>query len=298
MNIKDRIAEKAEVVNSVLEEYLLKEEGLQKTILEAVNYSLLAGGKRIRPMLMKETYEMFGGTGDVIKPFMAAMEMIHTYSLVHDDLPAMDNDEYRRGKKTTHAVYGETMGILAGDALLNLAFETATTAFDIEPQNLNIGKALQVLAKKAGVYGMIGGQVVDIESEAMEQEKITKERLDYIHRNKTAALLEASMMIGAILAGASAENVKKIEAIATKVGLAFQIQDDILDIISSFEELGKPIGSDVKNQKVTYVTFEGLDKSKQDVEDLSREAILLLKELPQKDDYLEALIIYLVSRRN
>lgn len=298
MNIKDRIAEKADAVNSVLEEYLLKEEGLQKTILEAVNYSLLAGGKRIRPMLMKETYEMFGGTGDVIKPFMAAMEMIHTYSLVHDDLPAMDNDEYRRGKKTTHAVYGETMGILAGDALLNLAFETATTAFDIEPQNLNIGKALQVLAKKAGVYGMIGGQVVDIESEAMEQEKITKERLDYIHRNKTAALLEASMMIGAILAGASAENVKKIEAIATKVGLAFQIQDDILDIISSFEELGKPIGSDVKNQKVTYVTFEGLDKSKQDVEDLSREAILLLKELPQKDDYLEALIIYLVSRRN
>ena len=145
MNIKNRIAEKTEVVNSILEEYLLKEEGLQKTILEAVNYSLLAGGKRLRPMLMKETYEMFGGTGDVIKPFMAAMEMIHTYSLVHDDLPAMDNDEYRRGKKTTHAVYGEAMGILAGDALLNLAFETATTAFDIEPQNLNIGKALQVL---------------------------------------------------------------------------------------------------------------------------------------------------------
>lgn len=298
MSIKDRIAEKAEAVNSVLEEYLLKEEGLQKTILEAINYSLLAGGKRIRPMLMKETYEMFGGTGDVIKPFMAAMEMIHTYSLVHDDLPAMDNDEYRRGKKTTHAVYGETMGILAGDALLNLAFETATTAFDVEPQNPNIGKALQVLAKKAGVYGMIGGQVVDIESEAMEVGKITKERLDYIHRNKTAALLESSMMIGAILAGASIDEVKKIEVIATKVGLAFQIQDDILDVTSSFEELGKPIGSDAKNQKVTYVTFEGLDKSKQDVEDLSKEAILLLKELPQKDDYLEQLILYLVSRRN
>ncbi len=298
MNMKDRIAEKAEAVNSVLEEYLLKEEGLQKTILEAINYSLLAGGKRIRPMLMKETYEMFGGTGDVIKPFMAAMEMIHTYSLVHDDLPAMDNDEYRRGKKTTHAVYGETMGILAGDALLNLAFETATTAFDVEPQNPNIGKALQVLAKKAGVYGMIGGQVVDIESEAMEVGKITKERLDYIHRNKTAALLESSMMIGAILAGASIDEVKKIEVIATKVGLAFQIQDDILDVTSSFEELGKPIGSDAKNQKVTYVTFEGLDKSKQDVEDLSKEAILLLKELPQKDDYLEQLILYLVSRRN
>ena len=298
MNIKNRIAEKAEVVNHILEEYLLKEEGLQKTILEAVNYSLLAGGKRLRPMLMKETYEMFGGTGDVIKPFMAAMEMIHTYSLVHDDLPAMDNDEYRRGKKTTPAVYGEAMGILAGDALLNLAFETATTAFDIEPQNLNIGKALQVLSKKAGVYGMIGGQVVDMESEAMSCDEITKERLNYIHLNKTAALLEASMMIGAILAGASAEYVKKMEEIARKVGLAFQIQDDILDITSSFEELGKPIGSDEKNQKVTYITFEGLDKSKQDVEDLSKEAILLLKELPQKDDYLEQLILYLVSRRN
>lgn len=298
MNIKNRIAEKTEVVNSILEEYLLKEEGLQKTILEAVNYSLLAGGKRLRPMLMKETYEMFGGTGDVIKPFMTAMEMIHTYSLVHDDLPAMDNDEYRRGKKTTHAVYGEAMGILAGDALLNLAFETATTAFDIESQNLNIGKALQVLSKKAGVYGMIGGQVVDMESEAMSCDEITKERLNYIHLNKTAALLEASMMIGAILAGASAEYVKKLEEIARKVGLAFQIQDDILDVTSSFEELGKPIGSDEKNQKVTYITFEGLDKSKQDVEDLSKEAILLLKELPQKDDYLEQLILYLVNRRN
>ena len=298
MNSKDRIAEKANDVNRVLEQYLLKEEGLQKTILEAVNYSLLAGGKRIRPMLMRETYEMFGGTGSVIFPFMAAMEMIHTYSLVHDDLPAMDNDEYRRGKKTTHAVYGETMGILAGDALLNLAFETAVTAFDIEPQNLNIGKALQVLAKKAGIYGMIGGQVVDIESEKMDAKTITKERLDYIHRNKTAALLEASMMIGAILAGASTEEVKKTEEIATKVGLAFQIQDDILDVISSFEELGKPIGSDAKNQKVTYVTFEGLDKAKQDVEDLSKEAIFLLKELPQKDDYLEQLILYLVSRRS
>lgn len=298
MNIKNRIAEKTEVVNSILEEYLLKEEGLQKTILEAVNYSLLAGGKRLRPMLMKETYEMFGGTGDVIKPFMTAMEMIHTYSLVHDDLPAMDNDEYRRGKKTTHAIYGEAMGILAGDALLNLAFETATTAFDIESQNLNIGKALQVLSKKAGVYGMIGGQVVDMESEAMSCDEITKERLNYIHLNKTAALLEASMMIGAILAGASAEYVKKLEEIARKVGLAFQIQDDILDVTSSFEELGKPIGSDEKNQKVTYITFEGLDKSKQDVEDLSKEAILLLKELPQKDDYLEQLILYLVNRRN
>ena len=298
MDIKQQMKQKVEDINHILEKYLPKEEGMQKTIFEAMNYSLLAGGKRLRPMLVKETYELFGGTGEVVEPFMAAMEMIHTYSLVHDDLPAMDNDEYRRGKKTTHAVYGETMGILAGDGLLNYAFETATSAFDIEPNNRNVGKALQILAKKAGVYGMIGGQVVDIESEAMEPPLMTKERLDFIYRLKTAALLESSMMIGAVLAGASAKDVEKIEKIATKVGLAFQIQDDILDVTSSFEELGKPIGSDEKNQKVTYVTFAGLEKAKEDVAALSNEAISLLKELPKKDDFLEELILYLIHRKN
>lgn len=296
MNIKMRIAEKAERINKVIERYLPAEEGNQKTIFEAMNYSLLAGGKRIRPMLMEETYRLFGGNSDIIKPFMAAMEMIHTYSLVHDDLPAMDNDEYRRGKKTTHAVYGEAMGILAGDGLLNYAFETALTAFDAEQGNPAIGKALQILAKKAGVYGMIGGQVVDIESEKMPVEQMTRERLDFIYRLKTAALLESSMMIGAVLAGASEEETAKIEQIAQKVGLAFQIQDDVLDVTSSLEVLGKPIGSDEKNEKVTYVTFEGLEKSKADVEKLSNEAVRILSTLPQKDEFLQELILYLIHR--
>lgn len=296
MNIGMQISEKANHINQIIEQYLPKEEGNQKTIFEAMNYSLLAGGKRIRPMLMEETYRMFGGKSDVIYPFMAAMEMIHTYSLVHDDLPAMDNDEYRRGKKTTHAVYGEAMGILAGDGLLNYAFETALCAFDVEPQNSAIGKALKVLAAKAGVYGMIGGQVVDIESENMPVEHMTRERLDFIYRLKTAALLESSMMIGAILAGATEEQVATIEQIARKVGLAFQIQDDVLDVTSSLEVLGKPIGSDEKNNKVTYVTFEGLEKSKADVAMLSNEAIELLMELPQKDDFLHQLILYLIHR--
>jgi geranylgeranyl diphosphate synthase type II len=296
MNIEVRIAEKAEHINTVIDAFLPTEEGMQKTIFEAMNYSLLAGGKRLRPMLMEETYHMFGGSGNLIAPFMAAMEMIHTYSLVHDDLPAMDNDEFRRGKKTTHAVYGEAMGILAGDGLLNYAFETALKAFDIEPNNPSIGKALQILARKAGVYGMIGGQVVDIESEEMPLGAMTRERLDFIYRLKTAALLESSMMIGAVLAGASEEDVAKIEQIATKVGLAFQIEDDILDITSTLEVLGKPIGSDEKNAKVTYVTFEGLEKSKADVETLSREAVEILSGLPQKDDFLMQLILYLIHR--
>ena len=270
--------------------------GHEPELIEAMNYSLLAGGKRIRPMMLLNATAMLGGDLDSALSFAIALEMIHTYSLIHDDLPAMDNDEYRRGKKTTHAVYGEAMGILAGDGLLNYAFETALKAFDLEPQNPVIGKALKILARKAGIYGMIGGQVVDVESEEMPLTDMTKERLDFIYRLKTAALLESSMMIGAVLAGASEEDIAKIEKIATKVGLAFQIQDDILDITSSLEVLGKPIGSDEKNQKVTYVTFEGLEKSKGDVETLSREAVELLSQLPQKDDFLMQLILYLIHR--
>ena len=178
MNIKAEINTRVDEIEKIISKYLPEEEGYQKVIMEAMNYSILAGGKRLRPMLMSETYRLFGGRSEVIEPFMAAIEMIHTYSLVHDDLPAMDNDEYRRGKKTTHAVYGEAMGILAGDALLNYAFETATKAFDMEPENPNIGKALQVLSRKAGIYGMVGGQVVDILSE--NEGNITREKLDFI----------------------------------------------------------------------------------------------------------------------
>lgn len=298
MDTAIEIEKKAKQINLLLNNYLPKEEGYQKTVFEAMNYSVRAGGKRLRPMLMQETFRLFGGEGQVIEPFMAAIEMIHTYSLVHDDLPAMDNDEYRRGKKTTHAVYGEAMGILTGDALLNYAFETATLAFDIEPDSRNIGKALRVLANKAGVYGMVGGQVVDVESEKNMDIPITGERLDFIYRLKTGALMEASMKIGAILAGADENEQEKMEQIAQNVGLAFQIQDDILDVTGSFTELGKPIGSDEKNNKPTYVTFEGIEKAKQDVENLSKKAIALLQSIKGDSLFLQSLILYLIDRRN
>ena len=282
----EELQQKVEHINDVL----------QRIIFEAMNYSVRAGGKRLRPILMEETYHMFGGSSAVIEPFMAAIEMIHTYSLVHDDLPAMDNDEYRRGKKTTHAVYGEAMGILAGDALLNLAYETAAKAFDMEVADARVARAFTVLAKKAGVYGMVGGQVVDVESEKSDDCPITREKLDFIYRLKTGALIESSMMIGAILAGASSDEVSCVEQIAAKLGLAFQIQDDVLDVTSTLEVLGKPVGSDEKNNKATYVTFEGLDKAVSDVERISKEAEEQLDDLGYDDAFLKELFEYLIHR--
>ena len=292
MSFKEELRTKTEEIEKLLTTYLPQETGFQKTVLEAVNYSVLAGGKRLRPLLMKETYQMFGGEGKVVEPFMAAMEMIHTYSLVHDDLPAMDNDEYRRGKKTTHAVYGEAMGILAGDALLNLAFETAAGAFDMETSP-RTAKALQILSGKAGIYGMICGQVVDVEYEG---QPLSREKLDFIYRLKTSALIEAAMMVGAVLAGASDEEVAAMERVAGDVGLAFQIQDDILDVTSTLEVLGKPIHSDDKNNKTTYVTLEGLDKAKKDVEEISERALSTLASLEHKNAFLEELIRMLITR--
>lgn len=292
----EELQQKVEHINKVLEKFLPAEEGQQRIIFEAMNYSVRAGGKRLRPILMEETYHMFGGSSAVIEPFMAAIEMIHTYSLVHDDLPAMDNDEYRRGKKTTHAVYGEAMGILAGDALLNLAYETAAKAFDMEVTDVRVARAFTVLAKKAGVYGMVGGQVVDVESEKSDDCPITREKLDFIYRLKTGALIESSMMIGAILAGASSDEVSRVEQIAAKLGLAFQIQDDVLDVTSTLEVLGKPVGSDEKNNKATYVTFEGLDKAVSDVERISKEAEEQLDDLGYDDAFLKELFEYLIHR--
>lgn len=292
----EELQQKVEHINDVLEKFLPAEEGQQRIIFEAMNYSVRAGGKRLRPILMEETYHMFGGSSAVIEPFMAAIEMIHTYSLVHDDLPAMDNDEYRRGKKTTHAVYGEAMGILAGDALLNLAYETAAKAFDMEVADARVARAFTVLAKKAGVYGMVGGQVVDVESEKSDDCPITREKLDFIYRLKTGALIESSMMIGAILAGASSDEVSRVEQIAAKLGLAFQIQDDVLDVTSTLEVLGKPVGSDEKNNKATYVTFEGLDKAVSDVEHISKEAEEQLDDLGYDDAFLKELFEYLIHR--
>lgn len=238
---------------------------------------------------------MFGGTSKVIEPFMAAIEMIHTYSLIHDDLPAMDNDEYRRGRKTTHVVYGEAMAILAGDALLNYAFETAASAFVLDEGNPAIGKAFMILASKAGVYGMIGGQVVDVESEGKE---IDADTLKFIHIHKTSALLESAMLIGAVLAGASEQQQRTVELAARELGLAFQIRDDILDVTGNTDELGKPVGSDEKNHKNTYVALEGLEKAKEDVKRYSESAIDRLKSLPARNEFLYELIEELIDRRS
>lgn len=293
MNFHEELKKRTGWIEEVVKSFLPEEEGYQQEIMEAMNYSVLAGGKRLRPLLMYETYRMFGGTEDVIKPFMAAMEMIHTYSLVHDDLPAMDNDEYRRGKLTTHAKYGHAMGVLAGDGLLNYAFETASKAFDYDADPKTIAKALQVLARKAGIYGMIGGQVVDVKAAG---HAISKERLDFVYALKTGALLEASMMVGAILAGASEEEVRIVEQVALDVGLAFQIRDDILDVTSTLETLGKPIHSDDRNEKTTYVTLRGLEAASGDVEEISNRALLGLSKLPYENEFLTELIKSLIYR--
>ena len=302
MDFEKILQDKVVEIEKQIKAYLPKETGLQKTVLEAMNYSMLAGGKRLRPMLMLETYRMFGGKEDVIYPFMAAIEMIHTYSLVHDDLPAMDNDEYRRGRKTTHVVYGEAMGILAGDALLNYAFETMLHAFDLAKVAKSdagkvyaVAKAMRILATKAGVYGMIGGQTADIEAE--NAGNVSLETLMFIHKNKTAALIEAAMMVGAVLAGALEGEVSQIEKCAYNIGIAFQIQDDILDVIGDGEELGKPIGSDEKNGKTTYVTLCGLEESAAQVERLSKEAISLIQSFGGNSEFLQELVTSLIHRR-
>lgn len=293
MDMTAELTKRTEQIENIIKKYLPEEEGYQKQVIEAMNYSFLAGGKRLRPMLMLETYRMFGGKSEVIEPFMAAIEMIHTYSLIHDDLPAMDNDEYRRGRKTTHIVYGEAMAILAGDGLLNFAYETALTALQTE-QTPNVAKALLVLSQKAGIYGMVGGQTVDVETD--QTQSITRDQLDFIYKLKTSALIEASMLIGAILAGATKSEQKIIEEAASEIGLAFQIQDDILDVTSSQEVLGKPVLSDAKNNKTTYVTIEGIEKAKQEVERLSETAVDILYSLPGKNEFLEELIHALVNR--
>lgn len=297
MNFHEEFLGRIEYVKRVMADYLPDEEGYQKNVIEAMNYSVHVGGKRLRPILMLECYRLFGGTGAVVEPFMAALEMIHTYSLVHDDLPAMDNDCLRRGKPTTHVAYGEAIAILAGDGLLNYAFETALKAAALTNDTNGVISAMQILAKKAGIYGMIGGQTADVLAENKSQET-TIDLLLFIHEHKTAALIEASLCIGAVLAGASEEDVKKLEIIGHHVGVAFQIQDDILDVIGDEQVLGKPIGSDEQNHKVTYVTMRGVEEAKEEVAKLSQEAITLLSQFERRNEFLEALIIDLMNREN
>lgn len=293
MNFEIELKGRLKEVENIVKSYLPEENGWAKTVMEAMNYSVNVGGKRLRPMLMAETYKLFGGTGKAVEPFMAAIEMIHTYSLVHDDLPAMDNDEYRRGKKTTWVVYGDAMAILAGDGLLNYAFETALTSFEIPGCSIAAkAKALAILAKKAGIHGMIGGQTADIEAEHLGG-SVTKEHLLFIHEHKTAALIQAAMMVGAVLADASDAQIQLIEQAAYEIGIAFQIQDDILDVTSSLETLGKPVGSDARNQKTTYVTLKGIEAAAQEQKDLSAHAIELLASF-EKEGYHNAFLIELI----
>ena len=282
-------------IEDVLKNYLPKNPSFQKTIYDAMEYSVMAGGKRLRPMMMYQAYKMFGGEDkELIEPFMAAIEMIHTYSLVHDDLPAMDNDTYRRGRKTTHVVYGEDMGILAGDALLNFAYETAIKGASAAKAAKNAINALAILSKKAGIMGMVGGQVVDVE---LTGKKLDEERLDFIFKLKTGALLEASLMVGAALAGADEKYIELMEQAGLNIGMAFQIQDDILDVTSTTEELGKPVHSDEKNDKTTYVSLYGLEKSHEDVEKYSKKALSIMEELPYENQFLCTLIEKLINRR-
>ncbi len=294
----EQLKKKSEEIEQMILLYLPKVEGFQKKIMDAMHYSLTAGGKRLRPLMMQESFFLCNGKKrELLGPFMAALEMIHTYSLVHDDLPAMDNDEYRRGKKTTHIVYGEDIAILTGDALLNFAFETAQKSFsfcETLEEYKQVAEAMKILAKKAGIYGMLGGQVVDVEASGKE---IPLSYIEFIYQLKTSALLEAALLIGAILAGADEERQEKLEKAGTLIGFAFQIKDDILDISSTSEELGKPIHSDEKNQKTTYVTLKGLEQAEAVVKELSEQAILIMEEMGFKDSFLCMLFQSLIDRR-
>ena len=293
---KKELDERTKEVNALIEGYLPEEAGAQKTIFEAMNYSMRAGGKRLRPLFMQEMCRLFTGEVlDTVKPFMAAVEMIHTSSLVHDDLPCMDDDMMRRGKASTWAEYGEDIGVLTGDALMIYAMETASKAFAAAQDGeelARVGQAMEILARKTGPFGMIGGQTVDVE---LAGGPIPKDKLDFIYRLKTGALIEASMLIGAVLGGAADQDCRIVESLASKLGMAFQIQDDILDVEGSEASMGKPAGSDEKNQKTTYVTLEGMDKAKKEVERLSREAAEDLDKLGS-NEFLEGLIRFLVNR--
>ena len=294
MNFQDELAKRTEETEKVIRSFLPAEAGFAGTMAQAMNYSMLAGGKRLRPMLIRETYRLFDGKEEVVKPFMAGMEMIHTHSLIHDDLPALDDDDYRRGRLTTHKVYGEAMGVLSGVALLNYAYETMFQAFALTKEQDRVIHALRVVSQKTGIHGMLGGQSVDVENDGKPLEK---EMLDYIYRNKTSALIEASMMTGAILAGANEQEVSAVEKAAGNIGLAFQIQDDILDVTCTSEELGKPAHSDEKNNKVTYVTLFGIEEASAQVKKLSEKAVGILDRLNNKNEFLEALVREMAERR-
>ena len=273
------------VLNSPIPEY--------KRLYESMNYSLLQGGKRIRPILTKAVLDAMKVDASLYKEFLCALECIHTYSLIHDDLPAMDNDDFRRGKPTNHKVFGDGMATLAGDALLNYAFEIMLKE-SLGKENSDVRlKAIYEIARGAGIYGMIGGQVVDIES---ENKSIEKEKLDFIHMNKTAAMIIGCMRAGAIMGNACEDDLQNITKYAKNIGLAFQIVDDILDIVGDEKALGKPVGSDIENHKSTYPSLIGLDESKKVATDLIKEAKDSIRKISGESRFLEDLADYIISR--
>lgn len=293
-NFKEELQIRTEYAEKVIRRWLPKESGFARTMAEAMNYSMCAGGKRLRPILLLETFRMFGEDEQLAEPFMAGIEMIHTHSLIHDDLPAIDNDDYRRGRLTTHKVYGEAMGVLIGVSLLNYAYETMLKTFEMTSDADRVIRALKIMSEKTGIHGMLGGQSVDVENDGKE---ISREMLDYIYEHKTSALIEASMMAGAVLGGADEEQTALIEKAASVIGMAFQIQDDILDVTSTRQELGKPVHSDEKNHKVTYVTLFGVEKASEQVLQFSKQAQSILENLSNKNKFLTALIMEMASRR-
>ncbi len=281
---------KINITNQALQSYFVKKENHQMSVYEAMEYSLFASGKRIRPVLCMACAELFGG-GEEVLPFACAMEMIHTYSLIHDDLPCMDDDDLRRGKPTNHIVFGEAMAVLAGDALLNAAFETVLNHSKVAPA-LTV-EALKVIAEAAGTEGMIGGQVIDLESEGKVVDSVT---LMAMHVHKTGALMMASAKAGAIIGGGTKEDVLNMENFARYLGVAFQIKDDILDVESSAEVLGKTIGSDSENEKTTFVTLYGVEQSQRMLEDYTQKAIEILEVYGERAAFLKELSLFLLRR--
>lgn len=323
MAFDDELRKAQEQAEQTVERYLPEIEASPGRLAEAMRYSVLAGGKRVRPILLLQSYAMYGGCDDTLAgPFAAAIEMIHTSSLIHDDLPDIDNDDWRRGRKTTHAVYGPALGILSGDALLNYAYETAMKALD-EPNDAGpqkssdehddtdlqtgpdkyrertsrVASALRILMQKTGMYGMLGGQSLDVENEKNNVLSIDRDTLDFIYLHKTAALIEAPLMIGAVLAGAPETDVRTLEQVGRRAGLAFQIRDDVLDATETTEEIGKPAGSDEKNGKTTYVTLFGADGAAAEAERLTEEALAMMDSLPAAGGFLREYLIRLASRR-
>ena len=294
MNLKEEIEAKKQYIDNELDNILPSESAYPGILFKSMRYSVLAGGKRLRPVLILAACEMFGGDDKKAAPFACAMEMIHTYSLIHDDLPAIDNDNLRRGRLTNHKAFGENIAILAGDALLSYAFEVMANAVAKNTDEAS-AKALQSIAFGAGINGMVSGQVVDVISEG---KKLEKREMDFIHINKTAAMIVASVKAGAYLGGAKQEDVDNLEKAALKLGLAFQIQDDILDVTGTFEELGKPLHSDEKNEKATYVSMFGLERSTEIVEELSGDAENIFMSFGEKGRFLAELTKYLVKRRS